>query len=178
MTEVRIITVTGVVQRVGFRRYAERLAIRLKITGYVENRNDNSVRLFIQGESPAVESFEEAIRKAPEPIVVESLESKKAKFIPRVKYFQLKSASLAAELQEGFGAMETAFNDYRSEFSRYSKLTEENFKSLEDKYEEIAEKMKVLETLEEESTESRRELTRAIDRLSSLIEQDINSRKR
>ncbi|MBO3755310.1 MAG: acylphosphatase [Candidatus Brockarchaeota archaeon] len=62
------------------------------------------------------------------------------------------------------------FRDYRNEFRDFAKKTDENFKLLMDKYGEISEKLtRILETLQRESLETRRELTRAIDTLSELV---------
>lgn len=62
------------------------------------------------------------------------------------------------------------FRDYRNEFRDFAKRTDENFKLPMDKYGEISEKLtQILETLQRESLETRRELTRAIDTLSELV---------
>lgn len=62
------------------------------------------------------------------------------------------------------------FRDYRQEFREFAARTDQNFKVLMDKYGEISEKLtQILETLQRESTETRRELTRAIDTLSELV---------
>ena len=62
------------------------------------------------------------------------------------------------------------FRDYRQEFRDFAQRTDQNFKVLMDKYGEISDKLtQVLETLQRESMETRKELTRAIDTLSELV---------
>jgi len=62
------------------------------------------------------------------------------------------------------------FRDYRQEFRDFAQRTDQNFKVLMEKYGEISDKLtQVLETLQRESMETRKELTRAIDTLSELV---------
>jgi len=111
-TKALVILAWGRVQRVGFRRFAERLAFSSKISGYIENRRDGSVRIFAQGEAQRLDDFVEAIRNAPHPIVVVELETKNARVSPRIKHFQIKVGSMAMEMLEGFGSMATQFEGY------------------------------------------------------------------
>ncbi|MHB8701873.1 MAG: acylphosphatase, partial [Nitrososphaerales archaeon] len=122
--------VEGIVQRVGFRRFVERAAWKSRLSGLVENLQDGSVRIFVQGSRASLDEFASTIEHAPQPIVVERVESKKAKVVPRVKSFRIKTGSLAVEMQEGLGAMESQFNDYRGEFREFSDRTDGNFRSL------------------------------------------------
>ena len=100
----------------GFRQFVEQLARKSRISGYVENLKDGSVRIFAQGSSGALDEFASLIQKAPEPIIVEKVESKRSKVIPSKKSFQIKTGPMAVELQEGFRGMETQFRDYTNEF--------------------------------------------------------------
>ncbi len=59
------------------------------------------------------------IKNAPPPIIVDNLSSKKERIRPSAKYFKIIAAPLALEIQEGFGAMETQFKDYRMESKDY-----------------------------------------------------------
>jgi acylphosphatase len=91
----------------------------------------------------------------------------------------------AGRTDENFKSLNDNFNDYRGEFknytgefSQFASRTDENFKLLGDKYGEISAKLtQVLETLERESAETRRELTRAVDKLSNLVDQYIKSQQ-
>ena len=51
------LTVTGRVQGVSFRAYAEQEATRLDVAGWVRNEPDGSVALHVEGEEAAVEAF-------------------------------------------------------------------------------------------------------------------------
>jgi len=53
--------ITGRVQGVGFRYYARRCALSLKITGFVRNMNDGSVEVWAEGEERALKSFKECL---------------------------------------------------------------------------------------------------------------------
>ena len=176
-----LVRIEGTVQRVGFRRFVERAARRFKIVGYAENMKDGTVRILAQGDSGGLDEFLSEIKNAPRPIIVDSMVPKKVKIVPSLKHFQIKVGSMAVELQEGFGAVETQFGDYRQEFKDYrsefrgfTEVTGENFKSLDTKYGEISSKLsQILEALEKESTETRKELTRAVDNLSRLVEEYV-----
>ncbi|WP_417761125.1 acylphosphatase [Shewanella sp.] len=52
-----LLTITGKVQGVGFRRYAMQRARALGLTGYVCNLDDGSVELLVQGAYPAVDQL-------------------------------------------------------------------------------------------------------------------------
>jgi acylphosphatase len=193
------IVISGMVQRVGFRRFAEKLARKYRLSGQVRNNKDGTVTLFVQGEEGSIESLVEEIRKAPSPIEVDEVTVKKARTIPSLKHFKIISGPLADEMQEGFGGMQSEFQDYRQEFRDYKKefrdyreefrdyreefgdfaqRTDDNFKTTDTKYGEISSKLsKMLETLERESTETRIELKRSVDRLSELIDQYINMQR-
>ncbi len=176
-----LVRIEGTVQRVGFRRFVERAARRFRIVGYAENMKDGTVRILAQGDSGGLDEFLSEIKNAPRPIIVDSMVPKKVKVVPSLKHFQIKVGSMAVELQEGFGAVETQFGDYRQEFKDYrsefrgfTAVTGENFKSLDTKYGEISSKLsQILEALEKESTETRKELTRAVDNLSRLVEEYV-----
>lgn len=51
------LTVTGRVQGVSFRMYAERAAARLGVAGWVRNEPDGSVAIHAEGDVDAVEAF-------------------------------------------------------------------------------------------------------------------------
>jgi acylphosphatase len=218
-TEAIMIRVEGIVQRVGFRRFVERMAWRFKLSGYVENLKDGSIRILVQGSKSLLDEFTSELKKAPEPILIAKLDSKRTRVVPSLGTFQIKSVGgpIVTEIQEAFGGMETQFGEYRQEFRSFAKRTDDNFKSLDgnfndyrgefrefagrtdsnfkllgDKYGEISVKLtQVLETLEKESNETRRdlaramenfqrestetkkELTRVVDRLTSLVEDYI-----
>lgn len=51
------LTVTGRVQGVSFRAYAEREAARLGVAGWVRNEPDGSVAIHVEGEGDALEQL-------------------------------------------------------------------------------------------------------------------------
>lgn len=57
--------VTGRVQGVGYRRFAQRSADALGVAGYVRNLADGSVVGEVEGQDGAVESFLAALRRGP-----------------------------------------------------------------------------------------------------------------
>lgn len=57
--------VSGRVQGVGFRAFAQRQADRLGVDGWVRNLPDGRVEALAAGEDEAVEAFIEAVRKGP-----------------------------------------------------------------------------------------------------------------
>jgi acylphosphatase len=193
-----VIKVDGRVQRTGYRRFVLDTAQEIGISGYVKNERDGSVTIFAQGGDKQLEAFLERVRAPPEPMIVRSFIEKAGRINPRLKFFEIEFGPLAMELQEGFGAMGSEFRDYRQEFRGFvgefrdyrqefrgfvgefrdyrqefrdfAQRTDQNFKVLMDKYGEISDKLtQVLETLQRESMETRKELTRAIDTLSDLV---------
>ena len=64
MRSVRL-TITGRVQGVGYRMWAERTATALGITGWVRNRTDGSVELFATGTNDAVATLIEGCGRGP-----------------------------------------------------------------------------------------------------------------
>lgn len=172
-------TVSGEVQRVGFRRSAQRVARKLGIKGTVKNLEDGTVRIVAQGnDENSLQEFEKSLLQLDSPIKVEGIVKKPLQSHMKFDYFKIISGTSIEEMQEGFGAMESQFNDYRDEFRNYRKefrgfaeRTDENFGRMDDKYGEISKKLtSLLETVEKESQAATRELTRAVDRLVAVLE--------
>jgi acylphosphatase len=64
------LAITGRVQGVGYRIWAERTAARLGVAGWVRNRADGSVELHASGSEGAVAALIEACRQGPRAAVV------------------------------------------------------------------------------------------------------------
>jgi acylphosphatase len=69
MRTVRLI-ITGRVQGVGYRIWAERTASTLGIRGWVRNRADGGVELLATGEDAAIAALIEAGRRGPRAAIV------------------------------------------------------------------------------------------------------------
>jgi acylphosphatase len=72
---VRDVLVDGRVQRVGYREFPRRAALRLNVSGWVRNRPDGAVEALICGLPPAVEALIAEMRQGPRSAVVDSLKA-------------------------------------------------------------------------------------------------------
>jgi acylphosphatase len=70
------IIVTGKVQGVGFRRYTQRCASELSITGWVKNEVNGAVRVVAVGNQSQLKILVEQLSKGPPNSQVKSLEQK------------------------------------------------------------------------------------------------------
>ncbi len=195
-----LLRIHGRVQRVGYRRYVLDKAQELGVSGYVENLEDGSVRVFAQaGDEGALEQFLKALREPPPPALVRSVEERPARPNRKLRTFRIKYGRLADELQEGFGAMQAVFmrywdefRDYRSEFREYreefrefARRTDESFRQILERYGEISAKLteiserltRLMEAFAEETKRSRenfevlmRESAETRQRLSTALE--------
>lgn len=59
--ETRKLTVSGVVQGVGFRWSSQALANKLNLPGTVKNNPDGTVTIYLQGESDKIDDFVEKL---------------------------------------------------------------------------------------------------------------------
>ena len=59
------LTVSGRVQRVGFRWFVVQEAEAAGVTGWVRNLPDGRVEVWIEGEVEAVQTLEQAVRRGP-----------------------------------------------------------------------------------------------------------------
>jgi acylphosphatase len=65
MLVARRLVLSGRVQGVGFRFFTEELARREGLGGWVRNRPDGAVEVFLEGESESVERVEAKVRRGP-----------------------------------------------------------------------------------------------------------------
>jgi acylphosphatase len=65
MLVARRLVLSGRVQGVGFRFFAEDLARREGVHGWVTNRPDGAVEVFIEGDREAVDGLEAKLRRGP-----------------------------------------------------------------------------------------------------------------
>jgi acylphosphatase len=73
---VRRVVIRGRVQRVGFRAFAEHMALARGLDGWVRNRGDGTVEAVFAGPADAVEGMIEACRRGPPGAQVDSLDQR------------------------------------------------------------------------------------------------------
>jgi acylphosphatase len=66
--------VSGEVQRVGYRYFAQRVAARHQVTGYVRNLSDGRVEVLAEGTPEGVEGFKHDLAAGPQYSRVEQVE--------------------------------------------------------------------------------------------------------
>ena len=74
MTIARSIRVSGKVQGVWFRDWTVETARALGVSGWVRNRRDGSVEVFVVGDAPAVQHFIERLHEGSPPSRVDRVE--------------------------------------------------------------------------------------------------------
>ena len=72
--EIKRLMIRGVVQKIGFRVWAEREALGLGLKGWVRNRRDGSVEVLIAGPPPAMAQMIERCWKGPPLAKIESID--------------------------------------------------------------------------------------------------------
>lgn len=65
MFVARKFIISGLVQGVGFRFFAQRAAARHQVRGYVKNLDDGSVEAYAEGDAKAVEDFKHDLSTGP-----------------------------------------------------------------------------------------------------------------
>ncbi len=123
-----VIIAKGEVQRVGLRDEVERIARKLRLSGFVENIKPYDVRIVAEGEADIISRFIEQIRIKKYPIDVEDIEVNFEDFKDEFEYFVIRRGEWHEELGERLDAAGKLL--YRSvELSEKSvKLTEESVK--------------------------------------------------
>lgn len=74
MKIAKIFLISGRVQGVGFRYFAEHAARQLGISGYVKNLDDGRVEVYAIGERPALEALRSRLAKGPHSARVTAVE--------------------------------------------------------------------------------------------------------
>jgi len=95
-----ILTVEGEVQRVGYRDDVERIARKLKLTGYVENHRPYDVRIVAEGEDEIIDRFIELIQIKRFPIDVENVEIMFEEVKGEFEYFEIRRGKWQDEIGE------------------------------------------------------------------------------
>jgi acylphosphatase len=82
--------ISGRVQGVGFRYFAERAAHALGISGYVKNCADGSVEVYAIGDSSALDVFKHRLMEGPRSAWVEAVEESEMPVNERYQEFSIE----------------------------------------------------------------------------------------
>jgi acylphosphatase len=74
LTVARHYTISGEVQGVGYRYFAQRIAARHQVVGYVRNLSDGRVEVHAEGTPESVEGFKHDLAAGPQYARVEQVE--------------------------------------------------------------------------------------------------------
>ena len=74
MRVARHYTISGEVQGVGYRFFAQRIAARHQVTGYVRNLSDGRVEVHAEGTPESIEGFKHDLAAGPQYARVEQVE--------------------------------------------------------------------------------------------------------
>jgi acylphosphatase len=102
-----VIIAKGEVQRVGYRDTAEKIARKLKLTGFVENLKPYDVRIVAEGEQDVLDEFITQIRIEKHPIAPISVERLDVEFeaaTGEFEYFEIRRGDWNEELGERLDA--------------------------------------------------------------------------
>jgi acylphosphatase len=90
-TQAKRFFVSGSVQGVGFRFFAERTAASLGVGGYVRNLFDGRVEVYAIGSTKQMDALKNALRRGPGMAAVERVEEHDAEILPEhVKVFTIE----------------------------------------------------------------------------------------
>lgn len=82
--------ISGQVQGVGFRLWAQRRARALGLTGYVRNLDDGSVEVVGEGPQAALEQYLMALRRGPESAEVRAIRARWASCVGESDRFEIR----------------------------------------------------------------------------------------
>ena len=82
--------ITGRVQGVGFRDFAQHAAMREGVTGWVRNRPDGRVEAYVEGEDASVERVERALRAGPPHAHVDDVDAIEEDAVGALKGFSIR----------------------------------------------------------------------------------------
>jgi acylphosphatase len=88
--EAYLLIVSGRVQGVGFRWFAEREALKRAIRGHVRNLEDGNVEIVAQAEPAPLAAFLESIRRGPSASRVERVQTTPIEVDPGLTTFRVK----------------------------------------------------------------------------------------
>ncbi|MEM4703892.1 MAG: carbamoyltransferase HypF [Candidatus Bathyarchaeia archaeon] len=93
------ITVTGIVQGVGFRPFIYRTAVKNNLKGYVKNKGDAGVEILLEGKQPEIAKFLKELRENKPPLAqIHEIITKKAHGKETYGTFKIHKSSSETEL--------------------------------------------------------------------------------
>jgi len=96
------VTISGIVQGVGFRPFVYRTAVENELKGYVRNRADASVEIVVEGNESNVRRFLQDLRQKKPPLArIHSIETRFSEEKKEFDRFSILSSSFEAELSGG-----------------------------------------------------------------------------
>ncbi len=81
--EAKRFLIAGMVQGVGFRFFAQRLAGRLGVAGYVKNLPDGRVEVYAVGQAEQLRALRVELERGPRSAEVSEVAEEEAEIIPR-----------------------------------------------------------------------------------------------
>jgi acylphosphatase len=90
-TQACVLLVSGRVQGVGFRWFAEREASRRSIRGHVRNLEDGRVEILAQGRSAPLAEFRERIGRGPSSARVDRVDARAVAVDPELTVFRIRA---------------------------------------------------------------------------------------
>lgn len=84
------VLVSGIVQGVGFRAWAQRQAQRLEVSGWVRNRDDGNVELLLEGGEEAVSEMITLLHEGPRAAMVDRVDAGYEDFVGEFQSFALE----------------------------------------------------------------------------------------
>jgi len=165
LSRLRIL-VEGIVQGVGYRAFVTQAARALQIKGAVRNLADGRVEIFCDGDSASLEKFVNAINRKGDPadflnIHVAKLQSfregEEGFSWPDIRYegFQIdygmvQLSTIDRETLEGLEYGKMYFANLGRELNNFRMDTNDNFKTLDEKYGAISNKLDTLNSIIQE----------------------------
>lgn len=123
-----VIIVKGDVQRVGYRDAVERIARKMRLTGFIENVKPYDVRIVCEGDKARVEGFIEQINIKEFPIDVEDLDVKFEDATEEFEYFEIRRGDWTEELGERLDSARAELKQNTLTLKEFRKETNEVLK--------------------------------------------------
>jgi acylphosphatase len=165
LTRVRVL-VEGVVQGVGYRAFVTQAARALRVNGIVRNLPDGRVEIFCDGDSASLDKFLDAINKKGDP--KDFLNINVAKMQPfweaeegfswpdiryegfQIDYGMVQLSAIDGETLDGLEYGKMYFANLGRELNSFRMDTNDNFKTLDEKYGAISSKLDKLNSIIQE----------------------------